>query len=90
MIQKRITYVKRCLNTRCTHKEQCEHGKAMIRFLKYFPKGVEEIPPSMINRYCSIYPVAPLCNRWELNASQCIELQNKLELKYQQLYSHGL
>ena len=70
-----VKYVKRCLNQRCTRKEQCEHGMAMIRFQQLFPKGLEEIPPHLLNEFRAIYPCAPACPRWQWSREKCIEWQ---------------
>lgn len=77
MKQERITYVKRCLNNRCTKKEQCEHGQAQIRFLQYFPNGMKDIPLNMLQMSRAINPVACVCTRWKMSKEQCIEFQNK-------------
>lgn len=74
--RKKVTYVKRCLNERCEHKEHCEHGKAQIRFLQHFPNGIKEIPLNMLSSFESIYPVKN-CSRRLLSREQCIENQNK-------------
>lgn len=77
MRRERITYVKRCLDMRCTKKEQCEHGQAQVRFLQQFPNGLKDIPLNMLWMFSAIYPVACGCPRWQMSKEQCIELQNR-------------
>lgn len=86
MRQTRITYVKRCLNSRCTHKEQCEHGQAQMRFQQHFPKGIEDVPDYMLHMFKAIYPVAYGCPRWQMTREQCIEQQNKEQQKIISLF----
>ena len=77
MKQERTTYVKRCLNMRCTKREQCEHGQAQKRFLHYFPNGINDLPLNMLQMFCAIFPVACHCPRWQMSKEECIEFQNR-------------
>ena len=72
-----INYVKRCLNEHCTNIEQCEHGKAMIRFRQNFPNGITDMPDFMRKNFRAIRPVACLCPRWQWSREQCIEEQKR-------------
>lgn len=75
MKKERITYVKRCLNLACLHRNGCEHGKAHQRFQQQFPQGIKEIPLDMTGNFRAIYPVAYGCPRHTMTREEIIRLQ---------------
>lgn len=77
----RVTYIKRCLNTRCDKKEVCEHGKAQSRFIQYFPNGLNDVPYFMLKDVQAIYPVAKRCPRYNMNRQQLLDLQDSQNQK---------
>lgn len=82
---RKVTYVKRCLSEKCVNRQQCEHGKAQIRFRQHFPKGFDEVPDYMLDMFKAIYPVHCLCQRFKMSREQCIDLQNELQAKINRL-----
>ena len=75
-MNRRITYIKRCLHPTCTNRQQCEHGKAQQRFQQLFPEGIKNIPLNMLGMFKSIYPVAKGCPRHLMTKEQLLNIQN--------------
>ena len=80
-MSRRISYIKRCLHPACPNRQECEHGKAQMRFLQLFPEGISNIPLNMLGMFRCIYPVAKGCKRYQMTKEQLLVLQDKQENK---------